>query len=120
MNKYEAYTACHEIMLTIDDYIPREGAHITYIVTQIADLPDSVNIASSVINPAMPEKGDIKTFLESPLDQKIAIIGVTSTSKLLQRIHQQLQKAMSMNTSDEETVRLLQKLLFLNIKETKK
>ena len=120
MNKSEAYTACHEIMLTIDGYVAREGAAVTYIVTQIADLPDSVNIASTVINPTMPEEGDLKTFLESPLDQKIAVIGVVGTSKLLQRIHQQLQKAMSMNTSDEETVRLIEKLLRPSIKEARK
>ena len=116
MNTSKAYQICHEIMLLSDNYVAREGTSITYSITQIAETDEAIHIQSMLINPALPEEGNLQIFMKRSLDQQVAILGLCPSSKAFRIAHQSFEAAMSKKLSNEETVQQLRTLLILRSK----
>ena len=99
------YEALHEIMLNSPTYTAFENAKITYLILQIADCSDAVNVQGLIVDPLIPEGGTIKEFVKMEEGQQVAILSLPPAAKVVVKMHdhiKNMQKAL--RSSDDEAI----------------
>jgi hypothetical protein len=110
MNRSEAYQICHELMLTNPNYVLHESAGLTYMLVQISDRSEEIGIHSFLINPAIPEEGDMRLFTDMTEDQQIGVLSLPVVAKTIGEIHQKIIKLKKLSHDAETRGECIKKL----------
>ena len=92
MNTVEAYNACSEIIASLPESNFYENATNSYILVRITDTAANLYISTHIIDPGIPQEGNFKDFMHLSSDQQMTVLGAPQISKLLGKLHQDLEK----------------------------
>ena len=100
MNPMEAYNACSEIITSVPKSEFYEKATNSYILIRLTDTENTLYISTHIIDPGIPQEGDFKDFMHLSQDRQMAVLGAPQISKLLGKLHQDLEKRCKQASDD--------------------
>jgi hypothetical protein len=95
-----AYRKCQEITLSDSNIVPSEGETISFILIRITDTGPKIGISSILINPAIPDKGGVKEFIDMTDDQAVGVLALPEVTQTVRRAHERLDKFKDISRDD--------------------